>query len=92
MKMKIGNGRNVKKDGVTGEGIIFTVGIIFMCLVLVFPISMSHSEQNSADAVEVMATFEEVHLPNDTEASVNEKWSFYDYIGKMFAELIFGEW
>ena len=75
---------------------LFILGIAVICVMLSLPMVHGKSTENMSydDAVPVMssgvAEREELNKP-DRDTSANERWSIYDYIGEMFADLIFGD-
>jgi len=95
VKISIGKHRSSKKKSTYSERIVFVVGLILMCVILLGPLSRAESGSFEADAVLVMSvaesTREEVMLPQDKTTVAEKKWSFYDYIGELFANMIFGE-
>lgn len=93
MKMIIGKRENPQSKTTHQEGIVFVVGIILMCALFFAPLWRVESDPFEGEAILVMAggEREEVKLPDNRAASTEEKWSFYDYIGELFADLIFGD-
>ncbi len=101
-KITVGRKRNTdahRVDSYRREGnILFAVGIAVMCIMLILPMTGKDTAVNSfgEDAVAVMSNGvvnearEELARP-DKDTSAQEEWSIYDYIGQMFAELIFGD-
>ena len=93
MKISVGKHKITKKKTAYPERIVFMLGILLMCAMLIAPLLRAGEDHFSADAVLVMSDpeREKVMLPEDKSASAEKKWSFYDYIGEIFAELLFGE-
>ena len=93
MKMIIGKRGKHHSKTAPQEGIVFVLGIILMCAIFLAPLWRAESDPFEGEAILVMASGEreEVKLPDNRAASTEEKWSFYDYIGELFADLSFGE-
>lgn len=93
MKIIIGKRKKTQNKLASPEGGVFILGIVLMCAILLGPIARAEEDPFAEEAVLVMSggEREEVMLPGDKAASAEEKWSFYDYIGELFADLIFGE-
>ncbi len=97
MKMIIGKPRR-KKSTSTPEQAVFVLGLVLMCCMLALPLFDRGADSSfEYDAVAVMGnaveeTREEIQIPDTVDTSAEEEWSFYDYIGRLFAGLIFGEW
>jgi len=77
---------------------LFAVGIVVMCIMIALPMRNTNktNSYNLSDATPVMSSGvmnierEELSKP-DKVTSAEDKWSIYDYIGEMFADLIFGD-
>lgn len=93
MKISVGKHKKTKTKYAYSEKIVFTVGIILMCAILLSPLSRAEENPFAEEAALVMSTSEreKVIIPEDKAASSEKRWSFYDYIGELFASLIFGE-
>lgn len=93
MKLSVGKHKNCRRSSAYPERIVFVLGIVLMCAILLAPLSKSNNDPFGDEAVLVMggADKEEIMLPDDKAASSEKKWSFYDYIGELFADLIFGD-
>lgn len=77
----------------TAADAVFLVGAVAVCVMLALPMLSAEnrtSPEDSEAVVAVMATVgkEEVVTPSN---AVTEEWSFYDYIGELFAGLISGQ-
>ena len=76
--------------------ILFILGTVVICVMLsVAMMNINKAEHVSYDdAIPVMSSGVEGMYDKsdeDMKTSTEEKWSVYDYIGEMFAELIFGD-
>ncbi len=93
MKISVGKHKKTQNNSTYPEKIVFTVGIVLMCAILLSPLSRVEENPFAEEAVLVMsaADKEKIMIPDDKAASSEKKWSFYDYIGELFANLIFGE-
>ncbi len=96
MKITIGKSKTQQKHTDGTEKFIFVLGLMLMCAMLAFPLWKEDGDSFSSDAVAVMGTVsdesaEVIKMPENTSASTEERWSFYDYIGELFAGLLFGE-
>ncbi len=96
MKITIGKSKTQQKHTDSTEQFIFALGLMLMCAMLVFPLWRKDSDSFSSDAVAVMGNMsdesaEVIKTPENTSASTEERWSFYDYIGELFAGILFGE-
>ena len=92
MKIYVGKHKKTQTKSAYSEKIVFTIGIILMCAMLLSPLSRAEENPFAEEAVAVISIMEreKVMIPDDKTASVEERWSFYDYIGELFAEIIFG--
>ncbi|MBQ2727206.1 MAG: hypothetical protein IJF78_16005 [Clostridia bacterium] len=77
-----------------GEDAVTAIGLCAVCLMLLVPVSRDTAPQS--DAVAVMSTnageYREVLQEIDEPASAaSAEDSVFDYIGRMFAGLLFGE-
>lgn len=86
----------VKQKAVSkfGEDAVTAIGLCAVCLMLLVPVSRETTPQ--PDAVAVMSSgvegYREVLQEVDEPASAaSEEDSVFDYIGRMFAGLLFGE-
>lgn len=72
--------------------IMFYLGLSLMCVMLVIPLS-GRSDEIEKKAVPAMSTgvAEREELSYPEEPASAEEWSFFDSIGELFAELIFGK-
>ena len=93
MKICVGKYKKQRQGNAFPERIVFILGIILMCAVLIAPMSKAEDDPFVHEAVLVMSSVdkEEIMLPDDEATLSEKKWSFYDYIGELFANLIFGE-
>ncbi len=72
---------------------VFLVGAVAVVVMLALPMLSAETEKTVWDddaAVAVMATVgkEEVYAPSNADT---DEWSFYDYIGELFAGLLSGQ-
>jgi len=73
-----------------GEDAVTAIGLCAVCLMLLIPVSRERTEP--ADAVAVMSTgVEEIRSIDEPALYQPEEESVFDYIGRMFAGLLFGE-
>jgi hypothetical protein len=92
----ISHGNTVNVSDHSREGrMLYILGIIVICVMLTLPMMTEKPVDNVSydDAVQVMSGGVEGmddKRDEDMNTSTEEKWSLYDYIGEMFAELIFG--
>lgn len=98
-KLTVGRKRKtqieISRDHTVEGNLMFILGLAIICVMLSLP--MVRAEEGDkisyGDAVPVMSggvvEREELSKPvKDTSAA--ERWSIYDYIGELFAELITG--
>lgn len=73
--------------------IMFYLGLCLMCVMLVIPLSGKTEDSETQKAVPAMSTgvAEREELSYPEEPASAEEWSFFDSIGELFAELIFGK-
>ncbi len=90
-KSKLPDDRNAAADSV------FVVGAVAVCIMLALPLIRSHAAEKVSEkedvAVMVMSgavTTEREELVAPSNTDVDEEWSFYDYIGELFAGLLSG--
>lgn len=79
-----------------GEDAVTALGLCMLCLMLLIPVSRDVDSGMTEDAVAVMSTnvsdAREVLREIDEPASADPgEDSVFDYIGELFAHLIFGE-
>lgn len=75
---------------------LFILGTVVICVMLSVPMMNIYKAEYVTydDAVPVMSSGieeREETAKSDLNTSAAEKWSIYDYIGEMFADLIFGD-
>ncbi len=98
MKIIVGKvKKREEKDCVSAEKFVFALGIILMCIILIAPLVKSGTDSFESEAVMVMnlstsENAEKIELPEHKGTLAEDKWSFFDYIGELFAGLLFGEW
>ena len=76
--------------------ILFRVGCIAVCITLIIIMFNDRTEYSHDAAVPVMSTGVQFEQNNEmtkpeTDATKTEEWSFYDYIGHLIADMLFGE-
>ncbi len=72
---------------------VFVLGTVAVCAMLTLPMISAETTEGMRDdtaIVAVMATVskEEVFTPSNAKT---DEWSFYDYIGELFAGLLSGQ-
>ncbi len=93
-KLQIGTKREEKTHADNGlESIFYIIGVAALCFTLVFQINDA-PEKSMDDCVPAMSSAvqerEELISPEKPASSVTEQ-SFFDELGELFAELIFGK-
>lgn len=101
-KLSIGKGRaktaegkidkNREREGKT----LFVIGCTLVCLMLIPAVSTDRSGGSNYDtAIPVISgaveNREELQSPAKDTSAETKEWSVYDYIGQMFADLLFGD-
>ncbi len=77
----------------TAADAVFLVGTVAVCAMLALPMLSAETRTIPEDGEAVVAVMttvgkEEVFTPSN---AVTEEWSFYDYIGELFAGLLSGQ-
>lgn len=89
--------KNVSQNKRKEADFLFISGCALICVTLFLTIFRTSADVGNEAAVPVMSsgvieeTVEELAHPDKDTSSEIEKWSVYDYIGHMIADLLFGE-
>ena len=99
-KLSIGKGRKTTEKNGNDSGkearIFFVIGCVLVCFMLIPAVGTDKSIRNNYDtAIPVISgaveSREELEEPTKDTSTETKEWSVYDYIGQMFAELLFGD-
>lgn len=74
-----------------GEDAVTALGLCMLCLMLLIPVSRDAEMADDAVAVMSTAVSDRETLREIDEPASAEEESVFDYIGELFAHLIFGE-
>lgn len=89
-KLKIQDNGKTPEPMKFGEDAVTAIGLCAVCLMLLVPVSRDLPEPS--DAVAVMSTgVEQLREIDEPALYQPEEDSIFDYIGRMFAGLLFGE-
>ena len=101
-KLSIGKSRrNCEKENITPENdkeakMFFVIGCILVSLMLIPSVDTANNDYTEGDtAVQVLSSaveaVDEIKQSTEDVSAESKTWSVYDYIGQMFAQLLFGD-
>lgn len=100
-KLTIGRARSnnskINNEKRREADLLFKIGCVAVCLSFIVSLFGGGQKGSYDVAIPVMSTgveseqTDEMTKPEKDTSSRVEEWSFYDYIGQMIADLLFGE-